>query len=136
MTDVTETTTTRVSVEPADSAAPEAPPSHRDLQRASLRDLVALSNECAATEAQLEREYLISTQGEDRRYKQTAAAMEKKYAVLREGIRRAHADKVVEIERKSNSELSALKGGDANARQRISADNDAVENEVKQKLQQ
>src|SRR5690349_18731412 len=102
MTDVTDTTTTRVGIESADAAAPDAPPSHRDLQRASLRDLVALSNECAATETQLERDYLVATQGEDRRYKQTAAAMEKKYAALREGIRRAHADKVVEIERKFN----------------------------------
>ena len=101
---------------PAPSEASGGLTTHRDLQRAALRDLVALSAECAASEATIEQDHKLAVQAEVRRHQKAIAELGEKFNNSREQGRAKHADQIVEIERKFNSSLADLKSGETRTR--------------------
>src|SRR5258708_28872677 len=81
-----------------DSAASQPPTSNRDVQRATLRDLVALATECAATENEIERRYRIEVETENNRAERLLRDISRKASNTREQIRQTREQAVAEAD--------------------------------------
>src|SRR5688500_11694013 len=69
-------TQTEAQPQPIDSTAPVERNTERDLQRSALRDLVALSTECAARENDIEQALERATTSANRAYEQAVEQIE------------------------------------------------------------
>src|SRR5438477_1432992 len=108
----------------------------RDLQRAALRDLVALASECARTEAQIEQRHKTEVEESDVKLDKTLFVTEQRGEHLKEQVKQKHHDHIEQIEKKFREDLDQLKAQDAGMRQRIDQDFEKSEKELKEKLQQ
>jgi DNA segregation ATPase FtsK/SpoIIIE, S-DNA-T family len=91
----------------------------RDLQRAALHELVMLSTECAATEAQLEHDRAAAIEQAKRDLEKSISAIEGDYETTRTSLQQKHQQRHAEA-----------------GRQRADMDAEAAEHEIKQKLDQ
>ena len=108
----------------------------RDLQRAALHELVMLSTECAATEAQLEHDRAAAIEQAKRDLEKSISAIEGDYETTRTSLQQKHQQRHAEASERYEADLSAFKLADKAGRQRADMDAEAAEHEIKQKLDQ
>ncbi len=122
---------------PADAPGPKKPadpPTERDLQRARLKDLVALTSQCAAEEARIETEFETAVAGEDKDYKHVVWTIEQRHTAAVQAGQQKYQQRTQHIRRKLEADKLQLAGTDKSRRQRVEQDRVAFEREVKQKL--
>src|SRR5438067_6284402 len=110
--------------------------SDRDLQRAALRDLVTLATECLTTEAQTEQKHRTEIKTADEKLDKTLFVTEQRAEHLKEQIRQKYAEHIVKIDAKSKEDLEQLNVQDRGMHDRINADWEKSEKELREKLQQ
>src|SRR3954471_1413727 len=116
-------------------AAPDRA-SARDLQRAALRDLVALASECTRTEAQIEQKHRTELEAAEETRDKTLFVTEQRAEHLKDQIRQKYQEQVEQIAIKFGQEMEQLTAQDAGMRQRIDTDWEKAEKELRDKLQQ
>src|SRR4051812_11644882 len=82
--------------------------SDRDLQRAALRDLVALATECLTAEAQIEQKHRAETSVAEEKLDKTLFVTEQRGEHLKEQIRQKYAEHVAKIKAKFMEDLAQL----------------------------
>src|SRR5665213_719794 len=128
-----ETTTLTPEVQ----TAPPAPvATDRDVQRATLRDLVALATECAATESEIERRYRAQVEDEDKTFKRVTFDTRNKYSNQREGVRRTRETAIAAVDGQFQTAFDELKADDEEARRKLASRHDLTIQEVKSKFNQ
>ncbi len=128
-------------IETPTTAEPTAPsvqnkPTDRDLQRDSLRELVELSAECAATEAQLDQTKESSIAAAERDLQKTKAQIQANQEKELADVEQEYQQRLGELKSDYDRHLGALKQGDKALRDRIATDNDNFVHDIKQNLQQ
>ena len=108
----------------------------RDLQRAALRDLVALASECARTESEIELRHKTELENAEQTLDKTLFVTEQRAEHLKEQVREKHTDHTGKIATKFEEDLGQLKDQDRAMRQRIETDFEKSEKELRDKLQQ
>ncbi len=117
--------------------ATPAPATDRDLQRAALRDLVALASECAATESQIEQKHQSEQQAAQQKLDKTLSTTEQRLQNVRQQIQQKYHDHLGKIGDAFQRELAQHKEMPMLPRTfRYRQDFEKVDNEIKQKLQQ
>jgi DNA segregation ATPase FtsK/SpoIIIE, S-DNA-T family len=125
-----ETSQATPTIEPPPGEATE-----RDLQRAALGDLVVLSTQCGAEQSELERVRQAALDIAARDLKKANWAVEQKFAELREAHAKDETARAGKIASAYNTEKATLINSDKARRQRIDAERQAVEKEVKAALE-
>src|SRR4051794_32651896 len=113
--------------QPADTLAAADRASARDLQRAALRDLVALASECTRTEVQIERKHVTEINAAEENLDKTLFVTEQRSEHLKDQIRQKYQEQVEQINAKFNQEMEELNAQDAGMKQRIDTDWDKSE---------
>ncbi len=122
---------------PSDANAPAGEhPSHRDLQRAALRDLVALATECATTEDEIERRYKAATESANQEGQRGKFSIQQRWTAAEEQLRQKHQDRLQKADAQFKVDHSALRQADATLRARVDHEHSKVEQEVKEKFDQ
>ncbi|MDB5293395.1 MAG: hypothetical protein JWL69_4636, partial [Phycisphaerales bacterium] len=93
---------------PQPSAPPPAPVTDRDIQRATLRDLVALATECAATESEIERRYRAEVEDEKKKFQRLNWDIDNKIGVARDAVRQAREQAVAGVVAKFQADSDLL----------------------------
>ena len=75
----------------------------RDLQRAALRDLVALASECAKTETDIEQRHKTEIEASNTKLDKALFVTEQRAEHLKEQVRQKHVDHVQARSRRSMS---------------------------------
>jgi energy-coupling factor transporter ATP-binding protein EcfA2 len=119
-----------------DSAASPPPTTDRDVQRATLRDLVALATECATTENEIERRYRIEVETESNRAERLLRDIARKASNTREQIRQTREQTIAQAEAAFAAEMKAIKVRDGELRRKIASRHDATNSEVIKKIEQ
>ncbi len=107
-----------------------------DVQRASLRDLVALSADCAAAETQIEQRHRGQLQAAKRQLETALADIEQRHDALQQQVAGEYETRIGQVVQQNESAMAELKGMDQTARQRIGYENDSVEQRIRAELQQ
>src|SRR5579884_1143116 len=115
------------------SASPVPPATHRDLQRATLRDLVSLATECAATESEIERRYHAEVEEEHKKYKRLAWELNNKFSNLREAARNQRIAAEAAAQTGFEAASAELNARDEEARRKVETRHDLTLAEVKKK---
>jgi hypothetical protein len=111
-----------------------APP--RDAQRNALRDLVALSAESAATEAEIEERHRTQIDRARRQLEKQLAEIEQRVETARQETLTEYDQRATVIAEQSQRAMAELKAHDSAMRQRTEGENEAVVTELKSNLQQ
>ena len=111
-------------------------PSDRDLQRAALRDLVALASECARTETEIEKRHKTELEEAAVKLDKSLFVTEQRGEHLKEQVRQKYAEHIQKIDKQFQDELQQSAAQDAAMRQRIDQDFEKNEKELRDKLQQ
>jgi len=119
-----------------DGEAVPAAPSHRDLQRWALQELVALANECAQLESEMDRQLKESLEQTKTKDQKDRSKLEWDLKSLNEQVVKKSEERRGEIESRYQQMLSGLKASESNARKRALAEYDQLQADVKQKYQQ
>ena len=107
-----------------------------DLQRAALRDLVALSLESATNESEIERAYHAGAEQGEKDYEKTTWTIRQRYENLRESVKAKHRETVAEIDAKFEEDSAAVEADTAPRVGKIERDFESLEGNVTQKLNQ
>jgi DNA segregation ATPase FtsK/SpoIIIE, S-DNA-T family len=118
---------------PQPSAPPAAPVTDRDIQRATLRDLVALATECAATESEIERRYRAEVEDEKKKFQRLNWDIDNKIGVARDAVRQAREQAVADVVAKFQADSDLLHSQVEEARRKVVTRNDLLRQEVKKK---
>jgi len=119
-----------------DGQGAPGPQSHRDLQRWALQELVALANECAHLEAEMDRllsESLSQTQAKEQKDR---SKLEWDLKSLNEQVVQKFEERRTQIETRYQQTLATLKTNENSSRKRALAEFEALQQDVKQKYQQ
>ncbi len=111
-------------------------PTDRDLQRAALRDLVNLANDCAAAEAQMTAHRDEAKTAAEMQIQKTQAELSERARAMRDQIDAKHVDRAADARMKFEAEARGLKDTDHSARSRYVAEHESSEAELKHKLEQ
>ena len=117
-----------------DDSLQDAPPTARDLQRTSLRDLLQLSRDCSSSEAELEarhRESLNETQGT---FQRQSKDLEYRIESFRKQIEEKSAEKLQQIQKHTKVELLKIKQAAELARGKAQSDYDNAKADVKKRF--
>jgi len=109
---------------------------HRDVQRGAMRDLAALSIECATSESQIERQYEQSLEHNDKELERSTWTTEERYKQLCEEIRQKYEQRHAEIAAQYETELKHLQASRDSARQRIDQELDSSKGQINQQYEQ
>ena len=129
-------TQTETQPQPLDATAPAERNTERDLQRAALRDLVALSTECAARETEIEQALERAVTSANREFDRKVEQIELRAEGAKQEAREQHAERAAKVNAQYGADFNALNGADRASRQRIETDADNIERDAKEKLQQ
>ncbi len=127
------------SMQQTDAKAPQPPierNTERDLQRAALRDLVALSTECASRENEIEQTLQGVLATAERAFRKESEQIALRGETAMQQVRETHALAQSELAAKFGAEFNALNSHERAARQRIESDTETLERDAKEKLQQ
>jgi energy-coupling factor transporter ATP-binding protein EcfA2 len=125
--------TTLNHTEPTAESAPSSP---LDMQRAALRDLVALATESATTESEIERTFEAATEQWRKEFDKSTWTLRQRYESAKDGVRTKHAAAVGEIDRKHRSELSTAEADTVPRVARVDRDHESLEHALTEKLNQ
>ena len=110
--------------------------SHRDVQRAALRELVGLLTESATTESEIEARHRAALAELGEAVTKTRQDIEHRYASRREETEQTYQQRTADIERRFREGFDALDGSSEDARQRINREHDTVVAGVKRRFEQ
>ena len=116
--------------------SPPAPTSDRDIQRAALRDLVALATECAATENEIERRYKTEVESENGRSERLLRDIARKSSNLREMATQVREQAIAQANTTYQTSVNTLNTRDEEFRRKISDKHAMTIAEVKRKYEQ
>jgi S-DNA-T family DNA segregation ATPase FtsK/SpoIIIE len=120
-------------VPPQPQVSPPAHVTDRDLQRATLRDLVALATECAATESEIERRYYAEIEDEKKKFQRLNWDIDNRIGVARDGVRQGREQALAAADSKFQSDLAHLHSQVEDARRKVVTKYDLLQQEVKKK---
>ena len=106
----------------------------RDVQRAALRDLVALATECATTETEIEQKHQKSTELVNKELDTAVWSAQQRHITTEEKIRQKFDARMTEVEARFTSGAAEIKKRDDSARNRIVRENDPPQRELRQLL--
>jgi hypothetical protein len=119
---------------------PDAPlpahASHRDVQRAALRELVGLLTESATTESEIEARHRAALAELGEAVTRSRQDIEHRYATRREEAEQKYRQWTADAEAKFRADFDALDESNADARQRITREHDSVVSGVKRRFEQ
>jgi DNA segregation ATPase FtsK/SpoIIIE, S-DNA-T family len=111
-------------------------PTQRDLQRAALRDLVALATESATTEVRVEREYQAALKLAQEVFDKGRAALAQRYADLRQKTRQKYEQLRAAAAERFRAETAAARAADEPARRKVLAEFEQIGQVVQRKTEQ
>src|SRR5687767_10570089 len=98
-------TTADEAAAPGRAPRPAPPPAPRpaeetalDLQRRALRDLVALSTECATTESQIDQDFAAALEQGRKDYEKTVWTLRHRYDSTRDSVNAKHRDLLAQVQ--------------------------------------
>ena len=112
------------------------PQSHRDLQRWALQELVALANECAHLEAEMDRQLNEALSQAQTKEQKDRSKLEWDLKSLNEQVVQKFEERKSQIETRYQQTLATLKTNESNSRKRALGEFEALQQDVKQKYQQ
>ncbi len=122
---------------PVDGAAAAAQPeTDRDIQRAALRDLIALATEGASTESDIERERRTSLEKENHTFSDRNFQIEDRHKQLTEETNQQHQARLREMASQYQAERSKITAADKAFREKVEVDKAAVDERLKKKYEQ
>src|SRR5258707_7545265 len=115
-----------------------APPSQadRDIQRAALRDLIALSTECATTESEVERENRTSLEQEKKAVSDRGFQIEQQHKQQTAETKQKHEDQRAAITLQHQTEKAKISQADRAYRKKAEAEKQSIDEKVKKKFDQ
>src|ERR1051325_2404057 len=119
-----------------ETAAAGATATHRDLQRAALRDLVALSSESAASEAQIERTRESALADAEKALRKLDLEIDDRARAFRDSAVEKHRQIVSQVESRFQADSEALGNSAQVARSRLNMDLREIENQVQTQFEQ
>jgi hypothetical protein len=112
------------------------PEDQRDAQRGALRDLVALSADAAAAEAEIEQLHRTQKQSADKKLNSTLNEIAQRHEAALAQIAEEYERRIAAVREAFDRGQSDLKSHDAALRQRVEYDNDNAVGNVRSQLQQ
>ncbi len=112
------------------------PATQRDVQRAALRDLVALATECATTENEVDERFQKSVELVNKDLETGLWSGQQRLKAATETVRQKADTRLAAIEAAFGTDAGLLKRKDETARQKIIRDSDGPQQQLKQKYDQ
>jgi S-DNA-T family DNA segregation ATPase FtsK/SpoIIIE len=126
--------------QPSDTLSPDAPlpahASHRDVQRAALRELVSLLTESATTESEIEARHRAAVEDVEKAIVKARQDVEHRAAAKREEAEQKYQQAVAEADAKYRAGLQSLDSSTEDVRLKINRDHDSVVAGVKRRFEQ
>lgn len=113
---------------------PQTQPTPRDVQRSALAELLQLSRECSAHEAELESKHRQSQSENKIKLDKALLAAQHRLEQTQKQTEMAVADALERLEAEYRSESNRLRDGAANRRKVANAAHDATKNDIKKKF--
>ncbi|HEX3358576.1 MAG TPA: hypothetical protein VHS31_16495, partial [Tepidisphaeraceae bacterium] len=110
--------------------------SDRDLQRSALRDLVTLVGECQKTEIEIEQKHRVEQEEAKKKLEVSLSNIEHRLKNLQNQVGEKLAVHTERIGKEFEAKIKQFKETDVAMRDRMAADYEKSERELKQKLQQ
>jgi hypothetical protein len=111
-------------------------PTPRDVQRAALRDLVALATECATTEAEIDQRLSKSSEQIAKELDSTTWSAQQRYKATLDTIRQKYDERLAAIQARFAAESEGLRRKDEGGRQKVARENDPQQRDLKEKYDQ
>ncbi|HZN66835.1 MAG TPA: FtsK/SpoIIIE domain-containing protein [Tepidisphaeraceae bacterium] len=105
-----------------------------ELQRRALRDLVALSTECATTESQIERDHADAIEQGRKDYEKTVWTIRQRYDSTRDSVNAKSRELLEQIESKYQAVATTVEAETVPRVQKIDRDHESLEHNLSQKL--
>ncbi|MGD0769451.1 MAG: FtsK/SpoIIIE domain-containing protein [Tepidisphaeraceae bacterium] len=112
------------------------PKTHRDLQRGALQELVELVTECAAHEAEVEKQLQSSLSEAQGSGQKKLTDAERKYKNLQEQVANKVHEKQSQIEGRYEQAVATLKSNDQNLRNRVRVEHETAQQQIKKDYDQ
>ncbi len=122
-----------MSGSPGRASSGTAAEARTDLQRVALRDLVTLSEECAAAEMEIERAYQAAMESSRKQRDAALEDIEQRYQALKADIQQKYDGYLARIREQYEADLSRLNTSQQAAVERIRHDAATVEQEIQYK---
>lgn len=125
------------TIESNSSPQPEAEwMGESDIQRAALRELVKLSSEAAAEEAEIDREHRTHVQQADRRLQKTRDEITQKFETAKQAIETEFQNRLSGLTQEFDQSVVDLQSLDSSAKQQLDYDNENAAAQIKSQYQQ
>ena len=115
---------------------PPSSPTHHDIQRGTLRNLVDLATECAVSETQIEQQHQKAEDDAKKDAERTNWAIEERNKSAKDAAEKKDLDRIEQIETEFKSASMALAASLKAARQRIQIDSRSTERDIKKEFDQ
>lgn len=126
--------------QPNDTLKPDAPlpahASHRDVQRAALRELVSLLTESATTESEIEARHRAAVEEVEKAVVKARQDIDHRVAGKRQEAEQKHQETVADADAKYRTALQALDSSTDDMRRKINRDHDSVVAGVTRRFEQ
>jgi S-DNA-T family DNA segregation ATPase FtsK/SpoIIIE len=109
-------------------------PSRRDVQRDALRDLVALAQESAATEARIEQQYSSATESAAKELEKARWAITNRFAGVVETAKQKYQERRTELQTQYETRLAEAGQGHEQARRKIEREYEPLDRKTRQQL--
>jgi hypothetical protein len=113
---------------------PSLPRSGIDIQRGALRDLVALSADCATIESDIERTYRTDKEQASKSQSDCNFEIEQRFVQMQEAANTNHATRLAELAAQYKAERNKIAAADKAAKKKIEDERAAVEEKLKKKF--
>ena len=128
-------TTTQMASEPETNGSDDGG-THRDRQRAALRELLELASQCAAEESEIDRRRQTELDGAKRQYDKGTTVLMQRLQSEAATMAQRHEASCAAIENKHGVDSATLKNAEAKSRQKIESGHEPVVRKIKEKLAQ
>jgi hypothetical protein len=115
---------------------PPSSPTHHDIQRGTLRNLVDLATECAVAETQIEQQHQKAEDDAKKDAERTNWAIEERNKSAKDAAAKKDQERIEQIETQFKSDSMALAASLKAARQRIQIDSKSTERDIKKEFDQ
>jgi energy-coupling factor transporter ATP-binding protein EcfA2 len=130
-------TTSQVSGElQTNGSSGDEPVTHRDRQRAALRELLELAQQCAAEESEIDRRRQTELETAKRQHDKGATVLQQRQQSEASQTGQRHEEAKGAVQAKRDADAAALKNAERNSRQKIESTHEPIVRKVKEKLSQ
>ena len=117
-------------------AGGDEPVTHRDRQRAALRELLELASACATEESEIDRRRQTELESAKRQHDKGATVLQQRQQAEATQTAQRHEAAKGAVQAKREADAAALKNAERNSRQKIESTHEPIVRKVKEKLSQ